>query len=81
MRECFSAMKAAEEIELERARECEVAGLPDDQNFAKIQRYETYLSRRLSKILEDLNRLQARRRGRLAPTDTGIGYEDDPILA
>ena len=57
------AADALPEIELERNREGDVAGLPDDASLAKIQRYEAHLTRKFDKALHELLRLQAARLG------------------
>ena len=41
--------------------------LPDDGTSAKIGRYEQHLSKMLSQALHELERVQARRRGRFVP--------------
>ena len=61
LRDLKGAADALEEIELERNREGELAGLPDDASLAKIQRYEAHLTRQFYKALHELQRLQAAR--------------------
>ena len=74
LRDLKGAADALTEIELERDREGEVAGLPDDASLAKIQRYEAHLTRKFDKALHELQRLQAVRSGvrPLAPTAVEI---------
>ena len=80
-RDLKGAADALAEIQLERNREGEVAGLPDDASLAKIQRYEAHLSRKFDKALHELQRLQAARSGLrpLAPAAIEIEISEDPI--
>ena len=48
-------------IELERDREADLAGIPDDASLGKIQRYDAHLTRQLHKALQELQQLQAAR--------------------
>ena len=74
------AADALPEIELERNREGDVAGLPDDASLAKIQRYEAHLTRQFYKALHELQRLQSARSGLrlLAPAAVEIEISEDP---
>jgi len=80
-RELKEAAAAITEIEVERNREGEVAGLPDDTSLAKIQRYEAHLTRQFYKALHELQRLQSARSGLrlLAPAALEIEIREDPI--
>ena len=48
---------------LQEDREVELAGLPDDSSLARIERYESHLSRQFCRALHELPRLQAARLG------------------
>jgi CRISPR/Cas system-associated endonuclease Cas1 len=63
----ISAKAAAERIEQELARMSRERLLPDEKTLEKVARYEAHLSRLLHKALHELEAMQTRRSGAVAP--------------
>jgi hypothetical protein len=63
----ISARAAAERVEQELARMGRERLLPDDKTLEKVARYEAHLSRLFHKALHELEALQVRRAGSVAP--------------
>jgi hypothetical protein len=63
----ISAKAAAERVEQDLARMSRERLLPDQKTLEKVARYEAHLSRGLYKSLHELEALQARRAGGVAP--------------
>lgn len=64
--------EACDVVELERSREADLAGLPDEEIMAKIHRYEVQYSNRFSKLLEKFQELQT--------ASAGLGSTDPETL-
>ena len=65
--EIISAKSAAERVEQDLARMSRERLLPDDKTLEKVSRYEAHLSRLFHKSLHELEALQTRRSGGVAP--------------
>jgi hypothetical protein len=65
--EIISAKAAAERVEQDLARMSRKRLLPDDKTLEKVSRYEAHLSRLFHKTLHELEALQTRRSGGVAP--------------
>jgi hypothetical protein len=63
----ISANSAAERVEQDLARMSRERLLPDEKTLEKVARYEAHLSRLFHKALHELEALQARRSGGVAP--------------
>jgi hypothetical protein len=63
----ISAKAAAERVEQDLARMSRERLLPDDKTLEKVSRYEAHLSRLFHKTLHELEALQTRRSGGVAP--------------
>jgi hypothetical protein len=63
----ISAKSAAERVEQDLARMSRERLLPDDKTLEKVSRYEAHLSRLFHKTLHELEALQTRRSGGVAP--------------
>jgi hypothetical protein len=63
----ISAKAAAERVEQDLARMSRERLLPDDKTLEKVSRYEAHLSRLFHKSLHELEALQTRRSGGVAP--------------
>jgi hypothetical protein len=63
----ISAKAAAERVEQDLARMSRERLLPDERTLAKVARYEAHLSRLFHKALHELEALQVRRSGGVAP--------------
>jgi hypothetical protein len=63
----ISAQAAAERVERDLARMSRERLLPDDKTLEKVARYEAHVSRLFHKALHELEALQARRSGGVAP--------------
>jgi hypothetical protein len=65
--EIISAKVATERVEQDLARMSRERLLPDDKTLEKVSRYEAHLSRLFHKSLHELEALQTRRSGGVAP--------------
>ena len=65
--EIISAKAAAERVEQDLARMSRERLLPDEKTLEKVSRYEAHLSRLFHKTLHELEALQTRRSGGVAP--------------
>jgi len=65
--EIISAKAAAERVEQDLARMSRERLLPEDKTLEKVSRYEAHLSRLFHKTLHELEALQTRRSGGVAP--------------
>jgi ribosomal protein L22 len=65
--EVLSAKQALERVEKDLARMSRERLLPDDKTLEKVARYEAHLSRLFHKALHELEALQTRRSGGVAP--------------
>jgi hypothetical protein len=63
----MSAKAAAEQVEQDLARKSRERLLPDEKTLEKVARYEAHLSRLFHKALHELEALQTRRSGGVAP--------------
>ena len=63
----ISAKQAVERVEQDLARMSRERLLPDDKTLEKVSRYEAHLSRLFHKSLQELEALQTRRSGGVAP--------------
>ena len=75
LRDLKGAADGLVEIESERTRARDLAGLPDDASLAKIQRHEAHLSRQLYKTVHELQRLQAARHGLRPPAPLAMDVD------
>ena len=77
LKEWESTRAQLSEIVLKEEQEADLAGLPDDNTLAKIQRYEAHLSRQFFKALHELQRIQAARLGFRLPVPLAVDFAVD----
>jgi hypothetical protein len=66
-RDIIGKQQAAEQVERDLARMARERLLPDEKTLEKVARYEAHLSRQMFKALHELEALQVRRSGGVAP--------------